>query len=161
MLTTLSRMVGLPVVWRDQQLGYVERAIADTAAQRLDGLVARKGIGKARWFPRDAIMVVGAACVLVNQKPRRMPEEEHKGLKRAYLTTGRCVGEVTDVVLEGNTLRVAALEVSPGPVYRLLGRRAYAASFRVNASARLGEVVVASLMTWAQLCSMLGEEEDG
>ena len=27
MLTSLNRMVGLPVVWQDRRLGYVERAV--------------------------------------------------------------------------------------------------------------------------------------
>ena len=44
MLTSLNRMVGLPVVWQDRQLGYVERAVPDARARRLSGVVVRKGI---------------------------------------------------------------------------------------------------------------------
>ena len=43
MLTSLNRMVGLPVVWQDRQLGYVERAVPDARARRLSGVVVRKG----------------------------------------------------------------------------------------------------------------------
>lgn len=161
MLTTLSRMVGLPVVWRDEQLGYVERAVPNAAARRLEGLVTRKGIGKAKWFPSDAILAVGMQCVLVRRKPTRVPAGDEGSLRRAFLTTGECVGEVTDAVIEGDTLHLAALEVSAGPLYRLLGQRAYAADFRVDASTELGGVVVPSLLSWAQLRRTLGEEGDG
>ena len=144
MLTSLNRMVGLPVVWQDRQLGYVERAIPDAHARRLSGVVVRKGIGAAKWVSSDGIAVVGSRC-----------------LGRAFLTTGECVGEVTDMILHGDSLRLEALELSPGPVYRLLGKRAYAAQYRVGGGSREGEVVVPRLLTWAQLKRTLGEEDDG
>ena len=58
MLTSLNRMVGLPVVWQDRQLGYVERAVPDAHARRLSGVVVRKGIGAAKWVSSDGIAVV-------------------------------------------------------------------------------------------------------
>lgn len=161
MLTSLNRMVGLPVVWQDRQLGYVERAIADAHARRLSGIVVRKGIGAAKWVCRDGIAVVGSRCVLVREKPGPVPDGQPGMLGRAFLTTGECVGEVTDVILHGDTLRLEALELSQGPVYRLLGRRVYASQFRVDGGARAGEVVVPRLLTWAQLRRTLGEEDDG
>ena len=39
MLTSLNRMVGLPVVWQDRQLGYVERVVPDAHARKLCGVV--------------------------------------------------------------------------------------------------------------------------
>ncbi|MEG1776078.1 MAG: hypothetical protein RR367_06205, partial [Clostridia bacterium] len=72
------------------------------------------------------------------------------------------VGEVTDVLLHGDTLRLAALEVSSGPLYRLMGRHAYAADFRVlSQGRRAGEVIVPQLMTWAELERRMGEEGEG
>ena len=38
MLTSLNRMVGLPVVWQDRRLGYVERAVPDARARRLSAV---------------------------------------------------------------------------------------------------------------------------
>ena len=73
MLTSLNRMVGLPVVWQDRQLGYVERAIPDAHARRLSGVVVRKGIGAAKWVSSDGIAVVGSRCVLIRQKPGAVP----------------------------------------------------------------------------------------
>lgn len=161
MLTSLKRMVGLPVVWQDKQLGYVERAIPNALSKRLSGVVVRKGIGAAKWAAADDILLVGAQCVLLGRKPSRMPESETNALGRAFLTSGESAGEVTDVVIQSDTFRVAALELSPGPVYRLMGMRSYAAEYRVEQAARQGEVVVPQLLTWAQLRRKLGEEAEG
>ena len=161
MLTSLNRMVGLPVVWQYRQLGYVERAVPDARARRLSGVVVRKGIGAAKWVSSDGIAVVGSRCVLIRQKPGAVPDSQPGSLGRAFLTTGECVGEVTDMILHGDSLRLEALELSPGPVYRLLGKRAYAAQYRVGGGSREGEVVVPRLLTWAQLKRTLGEEDDG
>ena len=161
MLTSLNRMVGLPVVWQDRQLGYVERAVPDARARRLSGVVVRKGIGAAKWVSIDGIAVVGNRCVLIREKPGPVLDGQPGSLGRAFLTTGECVGEVTDVIIHGDSLRLEALELSPGPLYRLLGKRAYAAQYRVDGDAREGEVVVPRLLTWAQLKRTLGEEDGG
>ena len=42
MLTSLERITGMPVVWKDQQVGLVEQAVADADAHRLCGLIIRK-----------------------------------------------------------------------------------------------------------------------
>lgn len=161
MLTSLNRLTGLPVVWRDQQMGYVERAVADVRHMCLDGVVVRRGFGSARWAPRDAILLAGRQSVVLRNRPVRMPDEEANALRRAVLTSGCCVGEVSDVVIHGDTLRIAALEVSQGPVYRLLGRCAYAAECRVKEHGEPDEVVVPpQLISWTQLLTQLGEGED-
>lgn len=161
MLTSLNRMMGLPVVWQDQQVGFVERAVADVSTGRVAGVVMRKGIGAARWMPADGILTVGKRCLLLNRPPKRMPRGEPGRLTRAFLTTGECVGEVTDTLVDGATLRLLALEVSPGPVYRLAGIRAYADRYRVSQTGQSGDVVLARLLTWAQLLNTLGEEDGG
>ena len=160
MLTSLNRMIGLPVIWQDTQLGYVERAVADAASKRLSGMVTRKGIGAARWTGVDEIVVVGERCVLVWKKPERMPKKQPGSLTRAFLTTGECVGEVTDALVDGDTLRLRALEVSPGPVYRLMGRRAYADDYRVSRTGQAGDVVLTRLLTWTQLLGTFGEGDE-
>lgn len=161
-LTSLKKMIGMPVVYQDRQLGYVERAVPNTAARKLHGVVIRRGIGNAKWAPPDAIALVGGSCVLLNRKPEHMPDGKESLLSLAYLTTGECVGEVTDAVVAGGTLGLVALEVSGGPLYRLAGRRAYACEYRVRGmEGKPGEVVVPKLMSWAELERLLGEEDEG
>lgn len=160
MLTSLNRLTGLPVIWRDRQLGYVERAVANVNSMRLDGVVVRRGIGSARWAPADGILLAGRQSVVLSRQPVKMPQQQAEQIRRAVLTSGCCVGEVSDVVICGDTLRIAGLEVSQGPVYRLLGRRAYTPSCRLNAYGEPGEVVVPQLLSWAQFLTQLGEGED-
>jgi len=159
MLTSLNRLIGLPVVWRDKQVGYVERAVADVNGMCLHGVVVRRGIGSARWAPRDGILLAGRQSVVLARGPERMPREEAAPVRRAVLTSGCCAGEVSDAVICGDTLRIAALEVSEGPVYWLMGRRQYATECRMNAYGEPGEVIVPRLISWTQLLTQLGEED--
>lgn len=158
-LTTLNRTIGLPVVWQDKQLGYVEKAAADVKGACLSGLVVRKGIGVARWAQSEDVLLIGRRCVVIGRKPGRMPDVRTELLRRAFLTTGECVGEVTDTVIDGRTFRIAALEICQGPLYQLAGQRSYAADFHLNTAGEPGEVVVPELLSWAQLLKQLGEEE--
>lgn len=160
MLTSLNRLTGLPVVWRDRHMGYVERAVADLGHMCLDGVVVRRGFGSARWVPRDAILLAGRQSVVLRERPVRMPETGAEAIRRAFLTSGCCVGEVSDVIIHGDTLRIAALEVSQGPIYRLMGRCAYAPGYRVSEYGEPGGVVVPPLISWTQLLTQLGEGED-
>jgi len=159
MLTSLSRLTGLPVVWRDRRIGCVERAVADVDGMCLQGMVVRRGIGSARWAPREGILLAGRQSVVLSRQPERMPREESAYIRHAVLTSGGCAGEVCDVIICSDTLRIAALEVSQGPVYRLLGRRWYATECRMNTYGEPGEVIVNRLLSWTQLHTQLGEED--
>ncbi|MDD3335325.1 MAG: hypothetical protein PHI98_07385 [Eubacteriales bacterium] len=162
MLTTLNRLIGMPVVWQDQQLGYVERGVTDENARRLRGVVIRRGIGAARWVPARALKLVGQRCVLVSQQPESIPEHIDMEMRQVFLTTGERIGQVSDAVLGGMSLRLMALEISQGPLYRLLGHTSYAAAYRVIHTQRSGdEVVVPELLTWAELQRRLGKEDGG
>lgn len=155
---SLSRLAGMPVIWQDRQMGYVEHALVDAGLCCLDGVVVRKGIGAAKWVGCGAIALVGSRCVLINAKPERMPVRGQDRPGQVFLTTGQSAGEVTDVFIQCDTFRVAALEVCQGPLYRLMGQRAYAPQFCVQPN---GQVMVQDLLSWAQLVKQLGEEEEG
>ena len=151
MLTSLNRIAGMPVVWQDRQIGCVERGIADASARRLRGLVIRKGIGAARWLPAESVRLVGRSCVLAGAKPEPLPDGLTDSMLQAYLTTGERAGQVSDALFSGLTLRLIALEVTPGPVYALLGRCAYTIAYRViRGGNRAGQAMVSELMTWAE-----------
>lgn len=158
MLTSLNRMIGMPVILGDRQLGSVELAVADAGARRLSGLVIRRGIGGARWVPAEGVELVGEKCVLIRMSPAHSPGKKEAGGRIALSTTGERVGEVTDALLRGDTLRLIALEVSPGPLYRIMGRSAYATVYQERAAQRA--VIVPRLVTWAELNRTLGEGDD-
>lgn len=160
MLTSLNRMTGLPVVWQDRQIGCVERAVADVNVMRLSGVVIRKGIGSAKWAPAEGILLAGRQSVVLSREPVRMPRGTDEPVRRAVLTSGGCAGEVSDALIHGDTLRIAALEVSQGLLHRLMGRRQYAVECRLNPYGEPGEVIVAGLLSWTQLLRRIGEEDE-
>ena len=155
---SLSRMVGMPVMYENRQVGCVESAMVDARGLRLDGVVIRKGIGAARWAGSAQIMQLCSRCVLLGSQPVRMPPRAQMHPGRVFLSSGACAGDVTDAFLSSRTLRISALEVCQGPLYRLVGQRAYAAQFQLQED---GNVVAQELLSWAQLVRQLGEEDDG
>ncbi len=155
---TLSRMAGMPAVFQNEQVGYVESALLDARDEKLDGLVIRRGIGAAKWAGSEAIAQLGSRCVILHSRPVHMPPRTQQPPGRVFLTTGVCAGDVTDAFLSSRSLCVSALEVCQGPLYRLVGQRAYAARFRLQEG---GTVVAQELLSWAQLVKHLGEEDDG
>lgn len=157
MLTTLNRVIGMPVILRDKCVGYVERAVPDPFYRRLEGMVVRKGIGLARWLPQADIRLIGRECVLAAAGPYSMPKQKEWHGVQAFLPTGQWTGMVSDAVLEGGSLCLVALEISKGPLYSLLGLRAYARHYRF--AGRSGGAVVQGLLTWTQLQRLLGEGE--
>ncbi len=165
-MTSLRRMIGMPVVLEGQTLGYVERGVLTPSARKLQGLVMRRGLGSARWIPRKLILVIGNACVVVCAEGLKMPKTAEPHLSKVYLTSGECAGLVTDAVVNGETLQVAALEVSQGPLYHLMGQRAYAMDYSVRKEApvqetdvRPCEIVASRLCTWTQVMGQEGKGE--
>ncbi len=164
-MTSLRRMIGMPVVWQGTTVGYVERGVLTQSARKLQGLVVRRGLSTAKWIGRAQILSIGSSCVLVCGETARMPKTPELTLTRAYLTSGEWAGLVTDAMISGETLRVTALEVSDGPLYRLMGRRAYATEYSVRRSEPYRkteglncEIVAAQLHTWAQVIKEDGKE---
>lgn len=159
MLTSLNRLTGMPVIWQDKTVGVVERGVPDPGARRLQGLVIRKGFQRARWVPAEKVKLLGRQCVLIGAKPENLPEEAGWKLGEAYLTTGERAGQVCDALLGGASLRLVALEISPGPLYALLGRSAYADRYRMTRQGEHGgQAMVAGLFTWAEMKERLGKE---
>ena len=154
MLTSLNRLTGLPVRFKDREMGYVERAVADWRQMRLFGLVVRKGFGNARWSPADSIARAGRHSVEVSQCPVRMPETMREASRLAVFAPDGYAGRICDALLYSDTLRIAALEISRGPLYRLLGYCAYATQYQQRTD---GELLVPKLLSWAQIRTQLGE----
>lgn len=154
MLMTLNRLTGMPVVYGGEKIGLVERAVPDQAAGCLRGIVVRNGLRSAGWIPASGLEWIGERCVAVQQPPLSLPSRLSQPVCHVCLTDGRLVGQVADHILASDTYRIAALEVSPGPLYRLLGRNSYARDYRFEKD----RVLVQQLLSWAQLNRLLEEE---
>ena len=141
-MTGLKRMIGLPVILNGRTAGSVLRGVLTADGRALRGIVLRGALRGARWLPREQIRLVGRVSVIAQGKARRVPREADYRLFRVTDPDGTRLGVVTDALLNEETLRVSALEISGGPLDDLLDGRWYATSFHVQPGASLGHVTV-------------------
>ena len=158
MLTSLQRMIGMPVILQDCRIGFVEHARIDPSLHYLEGVVVRKGLGSARWLDGSRILLAGKNCLLADGRPSRLPRMEDAPARQVYLATGEYAGMVSDVMLNGETLFSSALEISQRPSSRLMGRCMYAPGYAAGSPD--GRVTAVQLLTWPQLMRHLGEEDE-
>ena len=138
----MKRLIGLPVILHGEQVGSIIRGVVSQDGRRLRGLVLRDGLRISRWLDADSIEMLGRLAVISRQKPSRMPKNAAYRLFRVTDADGLRVGVVTDVMLDENTLRVTALEISSGPLDDLLNGRFFATAFDVKSSGAQGHVTI-------------------
>lgn len=141
-MTGLKKMIGLPVVVNGKTAGSVLRGVLSEDGRSLRGLVVRGGLRGDRWLPREKIGLVGRVSVIANGKTERLPHCAGYRLFRVSDPEGTRLGVVTDALMNEETLRVTALEISSGPVDDLISGRWYATAFHVRAQGDTGHVTV-------------------
>ena len=141
-MTGMKRLIGLPVILEGRQIGTVVRGVVRQDGKALQGLVVRDGLRTSRYVDAADIGMLGRLSVICVRKPGRVPKEAAFRLFRVTDANGARIGLVTDVLLDESTLRVAALEISSGPVDDLIAGRWYAASFHVRAMGGTGQVTI-------------------
>ena len=135
-------MIGLPVVIRGKNAGRVVRGVLTEDGRALRGVVIRGGLRPPRWLRRDQISLVGQLSLLADGKPGRLPRDAGYRLFRVSDADGARLGVVTDALLNEETLRVSALEISFGPVDDLTDGRWYATAYHVQPRGNTGHVTV-------------------
>ncbi len=144
-MTSLNRLLGLPVVFNGQKIGQIERAIVDEKGRSLHGIVVRSGIRPAKWLGAKEIAALGGVSVLCKTKPQKLPKDADFSLSRVQDTSGLRLGVVTDVLLDDETFSVFALEISSGPLDDFMRGRSYCKEFVVKKSRinpREGDVLI-------------------
>ena len=141
-MTGLKKMVGLSVIVEGKAIGSVLRGVLTVDGRSLRGIVMRGGLLGARWLPRDQIALVGRVSVSAAGKPQRVPKDATYRLFRVTDGAGERLGIVTDALLHEETLRVAALEISAGPVDDLIDGRWYATAYQVRPAGDTGHVTI-------------------
>ena len=144
-MTGLKKMIGLPVIREGKTLGAVMRGVLSQDGRRLRGIVMRGGLMGARWLPRERIALVGRVSVIAEGMPERVPKDAVYRLFRVTDPEGARLGVVTDALLHEDTLRVAALEISAGPLDDLIDGRFYATAFTVRPAGETGHVTIPSV----------------
>lgn len=141
-MTGLKKMIGLPVIVDGKTAGSVMRGVLAEDGRSLRGIVTRGGLTGAKWLPREQITLVGRLSVIGTGRLRRLPKEAGYRLFRVSDPEGGRLGVVTDALFNEETLRVAALEISAGPVDDLTDGRWYATAFYVRPHGDVGHVTV-------------------
>ena len=141
-MTGMKRLIGLPVILDGRQIGTVARGVVSADGKKLYGLVVRDGLRASRFLESSGILMLGKVSVICGQKPQRMPREAAFRLFRVTDANGARIGLVTDALLDENTLRVTALEISSGPVDDLIAGRWYATVYDVRSIGLTGHVTV-------------------
>ncbi len=141
-MTGLKKMVGLPVIVNGKAAGSVLRGVLTEDGRALRGLVMRGGLRGTRWIPREQITLVGRLSVIATGKPLRMPRAADYRLFRVSNTDGARLGVVTDALINEETLRVSALEISGGPLDDLIDGRWYVTNYHVRPMGAMGHVTV-------------------
>lgn len=135
-------MIGLPVILNGKAAGNVMRGVLTEDGRSLRGIVVRGGLRGAKWVPREQIALVGRISIIAAGRPKRVPKDASYHLFRVTDADGTRLGVVTDALLQEETLRVTALEISGGPVDDLIDGRWYATSFHVQPQGETGHVTV-------------------
>lgn len=135
-------MIGLPVIMDGRAAGRVMRGVLTEDGRSLRGVVMRGGLRGPRWLSKDQIDLVGKVSVIAKGKPQRLPREADFRLFRVTNPEGERLGIVTDALLHEETLRVAALEISAGPLDDLTDGRWYATAFSVQPCGPMGHVII-------------------
>ena len=141
-MTGLKKMTGLPVILNGKAVGSVLRGVLTEDGRSLRGIVVRGGLWGARWIPREQIALVGRISVIASGNTGRVPRGAGYRLFRVSDGDGMRLGIVTDALLNEETLRVSALEISAGPMDDLVDGRWYATAYHVQPRGEYGHVTV-------------------
>ena len=141
-MTGMRKMEGMPVMSNGELCGHVVRGVLSRDGRHMEGLVIRSRMAGTRWMGRKHILFIGQMAVIAGGKPEKVPQEAQYHLFRVSDADGERIGVVTDAMIHEETLRVAALEISSGPVDDLILGRWYATSFSVLPGRYTGHVTI-------------------
>lgn len=141
-MTGMRKMEGMPVICNGRKTGSVMRAVLSRDGRSLQGMMIRSRYLGPRWLNRDQIAMVGKVSVIVKGKTSKPPPEADYQLFRVSDADGERLGIVTDALIHEETLRVAALEISSGPIDDITEGRWYATAYSVLPGKNTGHVTV-------------------
>ena len=141
-MTGLKKMIGLPVILNGKMSGNVMRGVLEKDGRTLRGVVIRSGLSGARWLQRSQIDLLGQFSLIARGRSAKVPRDAVYRLFRVTDPEGERIGIVTDALLNEKTLRVAALEISSGPLDDLMDGRWYATAFHVRPAGETGHVTL-------------------
>ena len=112
----LGRILGLPAVCGGRMVGHVERAIPAEDCRQVAGFVIRRGLGGAKWADASTVEVLGDVRLILRSRPERHYRDKTFSISAVKDESGLTLGRVTDWWISRDTLDIAALEISLGPI---------------------------------------------
>lgn len=141
-MTGMKKLEGMPVICNGKKTGTVMRAVLNRDGRTIRGMMIRSGLMGPKWLDREQIALLGKVSVIAKGRMRKPPRDADYQLFRVSDPDGERIGVVTDALIHEETLRVAALEISAGPLDDLTDGRWYATSFSVLPGETCGHVTV-------------------
>ena len=135
----MRALMGLPVIHGGRRVGRVCGVKLDGRLQSLEGLWLDIGFMGGRFLGREDIELLGDVSVLAHGRGRRERKAGKTPMYRAVSPGGQILGCVTDAFVDGESLRVEAVELSRGFWDDLTRGRRRVSEFQARDS---GEVVV-------------------
>lgn len=141
-MTGMKKLEGMPVICDGRKTGSVIRAVLNRDGRTLRGMMIRSRFIGPRWLDREQIALLGKVSIIAKGRMKKPPRDADYRLYRVSDPDGERLGVVTDALLHEETLRVAALEISSGPLDDLIDGRWYATAFSVLPGETTGHVTV-------------------
>lgn len=141
-MTGMKKLEGMPVMCGGEKAGHVLRGVLTRDGRSLRGMVIRSGLQGMRWLEREQIQLLGHVSVIAEGALSKVPRDADYHLFRVSDAEGERLGIVTDAIINEETLRVAALEISSGPIDDVIHGRWYATAFSVLPGKECGHVTV-------------------
>lgn len=122
-MPSVRSMVGLAVLLEGRRLGRVADVELDDSLTRMTGLFVDSGLGGIRRIDNRQVQLLGRVSVMVSGRGKRCPRPD-PALRRALLSDGSRVGAITGAMINSQTRKVEALELSASYLEDILwGRR--------------------------------------
>lgn len=107
-------LLGMPVLRADQRLGQVSYVLPDDELRQILGLYMHCGLTGSRFIEGSQLDMIDDVAVQTRALGRRASFNQRPLLRRALASDGRRIGAITDALIDEDTLRIEALELSHG-----------------------------------------------
>jgi uncharacterized protein YrrD len=137
-MTRTNRLIGLPVILDGEKLGVVDSVSFSGDGKSVSEITVQSAKLRSGCLHGEDIQLIGERAVIASAKPYGRCHKFQPKMVRD--TSGLMLGIVTDALVEEDTLRIAQLEISFGPIDDILTGRRWVSEFCVNGIT--GETIV-------------------
>lgn len=130
----------MPVILEGKRLGRVIDVGLCEELRAMTGIYINCGLRGVRFIPDKQVSLMGEVAILINGPGKRAGAARSKLLRRAFSMDGRPLGAVSSALLDEDSRRVCALELSGGYLDDLLYGRQWVRQYTVNREN--GEVLI-------------------